>query len=60
MGITEPPFYGARSNIRFLTVLGGCNTDVDMRVLTADDEPIPGIYNVGAMIGTSLSIPVRS
>lgn len=51
VGITEPPFYGAKNAIRFLTVLGGCNTDEHMRVCTADDEVIPGLYNVGTMIG---------
>lgn len=35
----------------FLTVLGGLNTDANMRVLDADDEPLPGLYNVGTMVG---------
>lgn len=50
--IAEPPFYGAApagSNI--LTILGGLRTNIHMQVCDEDDNPIPGLYNVGTMIG---------
>ena len=51
--IEEGPFYGQSSGgmLVFLTVLGGLNTDAHMRVCDADDRPIPGLYNVGTMVG---------
>ena len=50
--IREAPFYGGElSDIRFFTVLGGPRTDSRLRVCDADDEPIPGLYCVGSMIG---------
>lgn len=32
-------------------MLGGLRTDIDMRVCDANDEPIPGLYNIGSMAG---------
>lgn len=51
--LEQGPFYGQSSGgmLIFLTVLGGLNTDANMRVLDADDEPLPGLYNVGTMVG---------
>ncbi|MCI8513379.1 MAG: FAD-dependent oxidoreductase [Lachnospiraceae bacterium] len=49
--IKEAPFYGARIGGRFLTVLGGLRTNVNMQVCEEDDTPIPGLYNVGTMVG---------
>lgn len=51
--IKTPPFYGTQTMPRplFLTVLGGLNTDINMRVCDENDEPIPGLYNVGTMVG---------
>lgn len=52
--IDTAPFYAQASNGEvpvFLTVLGGLNTDANMRVCDADDTPIPGLYNVGTMVG---------
>lgn len=52
--ISEPPFYGAvadPSKPTFLCLMGGLRTDLDMRVCDADDNPIPGLYNVGTMVG---------
>ena len=50
--IKEGPFYGAApagSNI--LTILGGLRTNIHMQVCDSDDNPIPGLYNVGTMVG---------
>ncbi|MBR2835561.1 MAG: FAD-binding protein [Coriobacteriales bacterium] len=50
--IAEPPYFGVLGNPpHFLTVCGGLRTDDKMRVCDADDNPIPGLYNVGTMIG---------
>jgi succinate dehydrogenase/fumarate reductase flavoprotein subunit len=51
--IESGPFYGQASGsyLVFLTVLGGLNTDANMRVCGDDDNPIPGLYNVGTMVG---------
>lgn len=50
--IADGPFYGQRGGgIIFLTVLGGLNTDDNMRVCDEEDNPIDGLYNVGTMVG---------
>ncbi|MDR0515303.1 MAG: FAD-dependent oxidoreductase [Coriobacteriaceae bacterium] len=50
--IDAGPFYGAVSRTPdFLTVLGGLRTNSDLQVCEEDDTPIPGLYNVGTMIG---------
>jgi succinate dehydrogenase/fumarate reductase flavoprotein subunit len=50
--IKQGPFYGHMTDeFGFLTVLGGLNTNVNMQVCDADDQPIPGLYNVGTMVG---------
>ncbi len=54
--IKEGPFYGAAptgSNV--LTILGGLRTNIHMQVCDADDDPIPGLYNVGTMVGDAYS-----
>ena len=38
-----------------LTVLGGLNTNADMQVCDAEDSAIPGLYNVGTMVGDMFS-----
>ncbi|BAK45704.1 FAD-binding protein [Eggerthella sp. YY7918] len=53
--IKDAPYYGFENSVRFLTVLGGLNTDQYMRVCNAKDEPIPGLYNVGTMVGDFFS-----
>ena len=51
------PYYGSYSDtvVNTLTVCGGLRTNDDMQVCDADDEAIPGLYNVGTMIGDSVS-----
>lgn len=50
--ITTGPFYGGVSNPPdFLTVLGGLRTNINMQVCDENDQPIPGLFNVGTMIG---------
>ncbi len=35
----------------FLTVLGGLRTNEYMQVCDENDQPIPGLFNVGSMVG---------
>lgn len=51
--LDQGPFYGQSNNgmLVFLTVLGGLNTDASMQVCDKDDQPIPGLFNVGTMVG---------
>lgn len=54
--IEEGPFYAEMTDsFGFLTVLGGLNTNVHMQVCDAEDNPIPGLYNVGTMVGDMFS-----
>jgi hypothetical protein len=52
--IRTGPFY-CQSNdysaVRFYTVLGGLRTNGDCQVCDENDEPLPGLYNVGTMVG---------
>jgi succinate dehydrogenase/fumarate reductase flavoprotein subunit len=50
--IIEGPFYGqASSPGTILTILGGLRTNANQQVCDADDNPLPGLYNVGTMSG---------
>lgn len=51
IGENDGPFYGAAFSPGFLTSLGGCRSDIHLRVLDADDQPIEGLFHVGSMIG---------
>jgi succinate dehydrogenase/fumarate reductase flavoprotein subunit len=50
--IREAPFYGCSLSDRlFFTVLGGPRTNYKMQICNAGDEPIPGLWCVGSMVG---------
>ena len=51
IGITDGPFYGCSYKPMLLVVLGGTRTNIDLQALDANDEPIPGLFDVGTMIG---------
>ena len=51
IGVTDGPFYGCSYKPMLLVVLGGTRTNIDLQALDANDEPIPGLFNVGTMIG---------
>ena len=53
--IRTAPFYCVPESIMFLTVMGGLRTDDKLRVCDANDDPIPGLYNVGIMVGDMYS-----
>ena len=47
----EGPFYASRNYALFMTVMGGLRCNEYMQVEDENDEVIPGLFNVGAMIG---------
>ena len=52
--VRQGPFYCQIVNhfpVRFYTILGGLRTNANMQVLDANDEIIPGLYNVGTGVG---------
>ncbi len=50
-GIEEGPFYAVRVGPGLLGVCGGIHISDNFEVLTADDEPIPGLYAIGNCAG---------
>ena len=50
--IRQAPFYGCPIDDRFFfSVMGGPRTDWRLRICDADDNPIPGLYCLGSMVG---------
>ena len=50
--IREAPFYGCSLSDRFFfSVMGGPRTNWKMQICDEQDEPIPGLYCVGSMVG---------
>lgn len=49
--ILEPPFYAGKLEADLLTMCGGLRTDVETRVLDANDQPIEGLYVCGSAAG---------
>ncbi len=52
--VKTPPFYceaNDYSQVRFYTVLGGLRTNKNCQVCDENDDPLPGLYAVGTMIG---------
>lgn len=53
--IRTAPFHTGVEQNAFLTVMGGLRTNENMQVCDENDEPIPGLYNVGTMVGDMYS-----
>lgn len=49
--ILEPPFYAGHLLACLLTMCGGLRTDLECRVLDAEDQPIEGLYVCGSAAG---------
>jgi fumarate reductase flavoprotein subunit len=49
--ITDAPFYALPIKSHLLATLGSLNCDPNMQVLDTNDEPIPGLYAIGNMMG---------
>ncbi|KAK3709506.1 hypothetical protein LTR37_010879 [Vermiconidia calcicola] len=49
--ITKAPFYGYPMTSHLTFTYGGVKTDLNSRVLSTNDVPIPGLYAAGEMTG---------
>jgi predicted oxidoreductase len=49
--LVEPPFRAIEVRAGITFTLGGIAVDADLRVLDADDRPIPGLFAAGADAG---------
>lgn len=49
--LRTPPFYAIKSGGAFLRTMGGIKINYKMEVLNKKDDPIPGLYAVGADTG---------
>lgn len=49
--IQKPPFYASKFGPAMLAVVGGLLVDTHLRVLDAEQNPIPGLYAVGNVAG---------
>ena len=47
----EGPYYALQLHIRYYASLGGLHIDDTMRVLNTAQEPIPGLYAAGEVVG---------
>ena len=47
----EGPYYALQLHIRYYASLGGLHVDDSMRVLNTAQEPIPGLYAAGEVVG---------
>lgn len=55
--IAVPPFYGIHRHIGLSTIIHGVNVNEDMQVLSAEGEPIPGLYSIGNCAGNFFGSP---
>ena len=49
--VKQPPFYGIKNEPYTLCITGGLNTDIQMHVCDEKNDPIPGLYGVGTVVG---------
>ena len=49
--VKQPPFYGIKNEPYTLCITGGLNTDIQMHVCDENQDPIPGLYGVGTVVG---------
>ena len=49
--IGEGPYYIIEQKLRFATTLGGVRTSTEMEVYREGDQPIPGLYAAGEVVG---------
>ena len=54
--VVKPPFYGIKIGPALLNVFGGLETDVKLRVLDDNRNPIDGLLAVGMIAGGFCSI----
>ena len=49
--LDEPPYYALKFGPALLAVVGGLQVDPQMRVLSPDRQPVPGLYAIGNAAG---------
>lgn len=49
--VKTPPFYGIKNEPYTLCITGGLNVDVRMHVCDSNNDPVPGLYGVGTVVG---------
>ena len=47
----EGPYYILQTVARYATTLGGCNVSDKMEVLDVNEQPVPGLYAAGEVVG---------
>ena len=47
----DGPYYILQTVARYATTLGGCNVSNDLEVLDINEQPIPGLYAAGEVVG---------
>lgn len=60
--IKEAPFYAIKMETGIMITMGALEVDENLRALTKDGEPIPGLYvtgcDAGGMYGEAYSLPI--
>lgn len=49
--LTDGPYYILQTVARYATTLGGVNVSNDLEVLDVNEQPIPGLYAAGEVVG---------
>lgn len=49
--VVSPPFYGVKNEPYTLCITGGLNVNRNQEVCDENNDPIPGLYGVGTIIG---------
>ena len=49
--VAKPPFYGVKNEPYTLCITGGLNVNRNQEVLDSNNDPLPGLYAVGTLIG---------
>ena len=47
----EGPYYILQTVARYATTLGGCNVSNNLEVLDVNEQPVPGLYAAGEVVG---------
>lgn len=48
---TDGPYYILQTVARYATTLGGCNVSNNLEVLDVNEQPVPGLYAAGEVVG---------
>ena len=54
--VEKAPFYAAKVGVALLAIVGGLKVNTDLQVLTAEKQPIEGLYAIGNASGDLYAI----